>query len=292
MLQIYITALVILWVAGLALLIVIPRLQARAISQGQPAANSPRRLAGGTAVLLTATAGLVLLAVRELNHPPAARPNELVIEAAAVQCGWRFDYLQSGAASQELVIPVGRPVRLQITSQEGPETFSVPGLELKGSARPQQWTTLALLPKEIDDYPVTSSESCQGQDEAPVTLVRVVEPMAFQSWLVEQPSGTRPTLVVSQAEKGQQLAETSGCLGCHSVDGSDLAGPTLLGLYGAQRRLEDGSTVLADDNYLITAIRDPGAQVSDGFPNIMPAAFTMLSEDELQAIVAYLASLK
>ncbi|HZW04875.1 MAG TPA: hypothetical protein VFF68_13160, partial [Anaerolineaceae bacterium] len=68
-------------------------------------------------------------------------------------------------------------------------------------------------------------------------------------------------------------------------------GPTLKGLYGAQRALEDGSTVQADDAYLLAAIQDPGAQIAAGFPDIMPPAFTMLSKEEIQAIIAYIASL-
>ncbi|NOX62732.1 MAG: c-type cytochrome [Chloroflexi bacterium] len=101
----------------------------------------------------------------------------------------------------------------------------------------------------------------------------------------EKPSGP---------EAGQQIAQAQGCLGCHTVDGSSLVGPTWLGLFGSTRKLTDGSQAIADRDYLYRAIVDPNVEVVDGFnPGIMPQDYgDRLSEDEIQAIIDYIETLK
>jgi cytochrome c oxidase subunit 2 len=64
-----------------------------------------------------------------------------------------------------------------------------------------------------------------------------------------------------------------------------------LGLFGSERQLEDGSTVVADEVYLRTAILDPAEQIVVGYPNVMPAAYTFLSDEELAALIEYIKSL-
>ena len=88
---------------------------------------------------------------------------------------------------------------------------------------------------------------------------------------------------------GEELFESSGCPACHTIDGSPSIGPTLKGLPGRETKLLDGSTVRADERYIETAIRDPNAQVVDGFQPIMPQL--PLTDAEVQRLVDYLKSL-
>jgi mono/diheme cytochrome c family protein len=83
------------------------------------------------------------------------------------------------------------------------------------------------------------------------------------------------------------------CIGCHSTDGTDKVGPTWSGLSGSQRTFIDGSTVTADDPYILESIVDPGAKVVEGFGDgLMPGSFSdSFSADELDALVAYINSL-
>jgi cytochrome c oxidase subunit II len=93
---------------------------------------------------------------------------------------------------------------------------------------------------------------------------------------------------------GQQIAARAGCTACHSIDGSEVIGPTWQGLAGRSVTLTDGSTVTADDDYLHESIVSPNAKVVEGFdPGIMPQDFgTRLSEDEIQALIAYIKTLQ
>jgi mono/diheme cytochrome c family protein len=93
------------------------------------------------------------------------------------------------------------------------------------------------------------------------------------------------------AAAGQQLANENGCLGCHTVDGSDGVGPTWQGLFGSEVPLEDGSTVTADEAYIHESIVNPGAQVHQGFAPTMPSFEGRLNDDQINQIIAYIQTL-
>jgi cytochrome c oxidase subunit 2 len=121
--------------------------------------------------------------------------------------------------------------------------------------------------------------------------VVVVEPEDFEAWLAGQEIEVPPTGEETAAERGTRLAQETGCLSCHSVDGSDLVGPTWLGLFGSQRQFEDGSTAAADEAYLLNSIVNPGEQIVAGYPNIMSPAYSNLPDEDLDALVEYIKSL-
>ena len=92
-----------------------------------------------------------------------------------------------------------------------------------------------------------------------------------------------------EAERGRRIANTSGCASCHGADGSGGVGPELVGLYGSEVTLADGSTVVADDEYVRRAITDPDAELVAGYAVKMPV--TGLSDDEVEAVLAYIREL-
>lgn len=95
------------------------------------------------------------------------------------------------------------------------------------------------------------------------------------------------------ALRGAQLVKENGCVACHATDDTRLVGPGWGGLYNAQRHFADGSTVTADDAYLRESILQPNAKVATGYPTgVMPAYDTLLKDDDVNAIVAYLHTLE
>jgi cytochrome c oxidase subunit II len=86
---------------------------------------------------------------------------------------------------------------------------------------------------------------------------------------------------------GRRLADQHGCMACHTTDGRRSVGPTWLDLYGSEVTLVDGSQVTADEDYLRRAITDPSAEVTQGYPNVMPA-YGHLPAEEVEALVAYI----
>jgi cytochrome c oxidase subunit 2 len=119
--------------------------------------------------------------------------------------------------------------------------------------------------------------------------VRVVSAADYQAWLGGQVAAIPQDPVAS----GQKWAEQNGCLGCHSLDGTALIGPTFKGLYGKTEYFEDGSSRLVDDAYLLEAIRDPQASIVKGYPPIMQASSAAgLTDEQIQDIIALIQSLK
>jgi len=93
----------------------------------------------------------------------------------------------------------------------------------------------------------------------------------------------------SPVEAGEQLARSKGCAGCHGQDFDGGAGPGWIGLAGSEVVLVDGSTLVADDDYLTRAIADPSADLVEGYNLKMPA--NNLTADEIAEIVAYINTL-
>ncbi len=96
----------------------------------------------------------------------------------------------------------------------------------------------------------------------------------------------------SAAQKGKTLAETLGCLGCHSTDGSVMVGPSFKGSFGRQVELADGGKVVADEAYVRESIVRPGAKIVKGFPGIMPEFEGKIPEEDVTAIIVYIKTLK
>lgn len=102
-------------------------------------------------------------------------------------------------------------------------------------------------------------------------------------------SSPSPSSSLSQVDRGEQLARSNGCAGCHGQDFGGAAGPGWIGRAGSEVKLVDGTTVIADTAYLTRAIVDPSAEVVAGFALQMPA--NALDDAEVADIVAYIESL-
>jgi cytochrome c oxidase subunit 2 len=244
-----------------------------------------------TLIPLAVVIGFGILGARDLSRITTGAQSDLIVEVTAFQFGWRFDYPDYNISSSELYLPRNRPVLFRITSTDVIHSFWVPEFRIKQDAVPGRWTTLRVTPTEAGDYRVRCAELCGYAHAAMYAPVVVVEPTDFEAWLSGQEVPAGPTGETTPAERGANLVKNSGCLGCHSVDGSKIVGPTWRGLYGSERQLEGGSAVVADEQYLRNSILDPECQVVAGYPKVMPAAYTSLSEDDLNAIIEYIKSL-
>jgi cytochrome oxidase Cu insertion factor (SCO1/SenC/PrrC family)/mono/diheme cytochrome c family protein len=97
------------------------------------------------------------------------------------------------------------------------------------------------------------------------------------------------TALSEAGQSGREIATANGCAGCHGVNGQGGVGPTWQGLAGSEVELEDGRTVIADDDYLYRAITDPNAEMTEGYSLQMPQ--NQLSDDEVADVIAYIRDL-
>jgi cytochrome c oxidase subunit 2 len=121
--------------------------------------------------------------------------------------------------------------------------------------------------------------------------VAAIQPEEFEAWLDGQVVEVEAPEDMTPAEKGAAVVAKQGCGSCHSLDGSEPVGPTWLGLFGSERTLEDGSTVVADELYLRKSILEPAAQGVANFPLIMPVYEGVLSDEDVDAIIEYIKTL-
>ncbi len=199
-------------------------------------------------------------------------PDEMVVHVVGQQWSWLFEYPEAGdLRSLELVLPKDQVIRLQMDSLDVIHSFWVPEFRVKQDLVPGQTTELRITPTDVGEYSLVCAEICGEQHSLMVAKVRVLEPADFDAWVQEQQSAVLPD---DPAERGAIWFEQFGCNACHSTDGSALVGPTWLGLWGSEHTLEDGSTVVVDEEYFRHSILEPNAQIHTGFqPNLMPQNF-------------------
>jgi len=216
----------------------------------------------------------------------------LQVNVTAGQWFWAFEYPEYGIKTSELYLPVDRQVQLLMTSQDVIHSFWVPEFRVKQDVLPGENLVkeLRFTPTNTGQFPILCAELCGGAHAYMNSTVTVMEPADFEAWLVDQSN----TADASPAEIGEQLATSTGCIGCHTLDGTPSVGPTWQGLFESERTLMDGSTIVADEQYLHTAIVDPNVHIPEGYPpNVMPQTYdTQLSEEEITAIVEFMKTLQ
>lgn len=229
---------------------------------------------------------------RNLAETRRVDPEAMVVKVTASSWAWQFDYPDYGIKARELVLPVNEQVLLRLTSRDVIHSFWVPEFRVKQDALPGENLVkeLRITPIKVGEYTVMCAELCGGAHADMVAPVKVVSEAEFQAWVAEQMGKA----VEDPLERGGTYIEAGGCLTCHSVDGTRLSGPTLKGLYGSQRELENADNVNADEAYLVKAILDPNAQIVKGYaPNVHPGDYaSVLTEQQVNDMVEYIKSLK
>lgn len=216
-------------------------------------------------------------------------PQAMIVNVTASQWAWSFEYPDYGFVSKELYLPKDRQVLLRMQSRDVIHSFWVPEFRLKQDVVPGRVTELRITPTLDGSYKVRCAELCgtsHAYMESPVT---VVEQTDFVAWAGEQQA--LAAAAQTPEAKGELLVKNSGCLGCHTVDGAKLVGPTWFGLFGSQVELSDGTTVTADAAYLTESILKPSAKIVAGFETQVMPAFP-LTEEDVANIVAYIKTLK
>lgn len=227
-------------------------------------------------------------------------PQAITVDVYAAQWSWRFQYsvvtadgIKTAVASDTLVLPKNQQVVLRLHSQDVIHSFFVPEFRLKQDVLPggEEFTReLRVTPNLAGTFKVRCAEICGTGHYSMQAQVQVVDGSEFQLWLTEQAADCN----LDDAQCGLRWAQTFGCIGCHTTDGTPKIGPTWAGLFGHEVELADGSTVIADEAYLHESIVDPNAKIVAGFsPGVMPNTFDeLLSDEQIGQIIAFIESLQ
>lgn len=218
----------------------------------------------------------------EQYKPPA---NAIEVYVVGKQWMWKLQHATGQREINELHVPVGRKIKLIMTSEDVIHDFFVPAFRTKADVVPGRYTTLWFEATKPGKYHLFCAEYCGMNHSGMTGSVYVMEPREFDNWLAGNTSSTTPSAA------GQQLFQTLGCASCHGANGEGGRGPTLAGLVGRETPLEGGQTVRADEAYIRESILNPGAKIVAGFQPIMPTFQGQVTEDQLLQLVAFIKSL-
>ena len=197
----------------------------------------------------------------------------------------------------EVHLPLGRPVKVLMRSHDVLHDFFVPQFRARMNIVPGQVSSFWFTPTQPGRYESMCAQLCGVGHPNMRGVVVVEDDAAFQQWLKQQPTFAATLAGPSAATgatgdalpvQGRALAQSKGCVACHSVDGNPGVGPTWKGLFGKTEVMVDGSTALVDEAYVKEFIRNPQARAVKGFAQVMPKI--ELTDDELAALAAYIRS--
>lgn len=278
--ELTISALFVLLIAGMVIYFA---LKYRRKSDDEfPAYSPPNPLVEATYIFIPALIMLVMFFFGSYVYVRAKTPpaNAMQINVIGKQWMWKIQHPEGPREINMLHVPLGRPVKLMMTSQDVIHDFGIPAFRIKQDVVPgfysAQWF-VATIPGE---YHIFCDQYCGDLHSKMIGTVVVMEPGAYQAWL----AGTVPN--EPPAVSGARLFQSYGCVACHGQ-----RAPTLAGLYMSKVRLDDGREVIADDEYLHESIVEPAAKLVAGYGPIMPTFRGQLTEEQIFDLIAYIKSL-
>jgi cytochrome c oxidase subunit 2 len=221
-----------------------------------------------------------------LQAPP---DDALEVYVTAKQWMWKFAYPGGPSTISSLVVPVGRPVKLIMTSRDVIHSFYVPAFRQKKDVLPGRYTVTWFEARQPGRYEILCAEYCGTSHSQMSGEVLALDPPAYERWLEGLQAQSQ---TVSMAERGRDAAMRHGCFSCHTLDGQKHIGPSWRGLFGREEELQDGRRVLADEAYLTRSMMDPAAEVVAGFAPVMPTYQGLLQPGEVGAIVELIRSVR
>lgn len=218
----------------------------------------------------------------DMRNPPADAKE---VHVYGQQWLWQFEYKNGKKLNNEMVVPVGTPIKLIMTSKDVLHSFYVPSFRIKQDVIPGRYTTLWFQAEKMGEFHVFCTEYCGIDHSQMLAKLKVVEPAEYEKWLA--------TNDAMAGSPGAKIYNDKGCVACHSLDGSPKVGPTFKGLFGRTSVFEEGGQTVADENYIRESIVNPTAKTVKGYPKgAMPSFQGQLSEEDLTAIIEFIKSQK
>jgi cytochrome c oxidase subunit 2 len=217
-----------------------------------------------------------------MSKPPEETLNVYVV---GKQWMWKFQHLDGQREINELHVPVGRPVKLIMTSEDVIHDVFVPAFRVKADVLPGRYTHLWFEPTKPGTYHLFCAEYCGTRHSGMTGQIVVMEPNDYQNWL--SGGGGEGSL----AAAGQKLFNDLACNTCHRPDAQG-RGPVLQNLFGKTVELASGERVVADEAYIRESILNPQAKITVGFQPIMPTFQGLVTEEQLLELIEYVKSLK
>jgi len=235
-----------------------------------------------------------------MKTPPE---DSIPVKVTGRMWSWQHEY-ENGVQSAELYVPVGKPVRLNLESQDVIHSYYIPAFKVKQDAVPGIPNLfLWFAANQIGNYHVFCAEYCGNSHSRMLSWVHVVTQEEFDAWLKTEGDKVAELQKVTESGAdtgtlhilGEQLAKSKGCVACHSADGSKLIGPTWKGVYGSTEAVVTAGQdreVTVDDAYIKKSMLEPMVDLVKGYQPLMPSQQGMVNDAEIMALTQYIKSLK
>jgi cytochrome c oxidase subunit 2 len=214
------------------------------------------------------------------SRPP---DNAIPIYVVGKQWMWKLQHMEGRREINELHVPIGRPVRLTMTSEDVIHSFFIPDMRVKQDVVPGRYSTLWFEPTKPGKYHLFCAEYCGTKHSGMIGWIYVMEPQEYQDWISGGAQG-------SMAEEGGKLFSSLACANCHKHDEPGRC-PDLYDLFGKKVQLSDGRTVVADEAYIRESILQPTAKVVAGYQPVMPTFQGLVTEEGVVQLIEYIKSL-
>jgi cytochrome c oxidase subunit 2 len=203
---------------------------------------------------------------------------------------WAWSFVYPGdKTSDTLVLPVNKPVVLNLTSIDVIHSFYVPAFRQKEDCVPGQTNQMWFIPTMEGEYWILCAEYCGMNHSYMEAKIKVVSQQAYDTWYsAMQQKAAEP--------EGLTIIKKNGCNGCHSIDGTKLVSSSFKGLWGKQIQVvTDGKdrTVTFDETYFKTSLYEPDKDLVKGLPKgVMKSYKGLITEEEAGKVAEYLKTLK
>jgi cytochrome c oxidase subunit II len=217
----------------------------------------------------------------DIYRPPAGAMEVYIV---GKQWMWKAQHMDGMREINELHVPVGRPVKLTMGSEDVLHSFYIPSFRVKADVIPGRLNVLWFTATKPGKYHLFCAEYCGTKHSGMIGWVYAMEPTEFQTWLGGGSTSDTP------AAAGEKLFTDLACISCHRDDAQARA-PQLKGLFGHTVQLQGGGTAVADESYIRESIVNPQAKIVNGYPPLMPTFQGMVTEEQLLQLIAYVRSL-
>jgi cytochrome c oxidase subunit 2 len=257
---------------------------------------------------------------KEMTHAPA---DAMEVHVIGKQWMWQFVYKNGTSSIGDLYVPINKPVKLVMSSDDVLHSMFIPNFRVKSDVVPGMYTYVWFEAKIAGIHQIYCTEYCGTSHSGMLGRVIVLTDEQWKDWQLgkkididslagdptfpnyranslgdaqaERDAAANPGKSAGQlslADKGKTLVSAKGCIACHSSDGSKMVGPSYKGIYGSEVKHTDGSVVKVDENYIRESIENPTAKIVEGYPPSMPIYKGLVTEEEITNIIEYIKSLK
>ncbi len=215
-----------------------------------------------------------------LNEPEGG----VEIDVVAKQWMWKVQHSNGSREVNDLHVPVGRPIKLTMTSQDVLHDYYIPVMRVKQDVVPGRFTRLWFEATKTGEFHIFCAEYCGTEHSYMIGTVTVMTQEDYALWLEGGPKK-------SPQEAGEFLFTQMGCITCHSGR-KDARGPDLNGIFGAEVTLTTGDPFTRDEEYLRESIMESTKKIVDGYTPLMPSFKNQLTDEDVMNLIAYVKSLK